>query len=1015
MRSRVAARPRALLAAVVLLLVAAGATAPLRAETADPSTLPAQPGSKAGGCTPKLGAPNSWDQIGETLPVLGNANSESVRTWVPAYRTTPDPWQPCLAYRVPGDARRLERTTDGAKTWGPVFFDGRTSVTGNPMRITGVYAPSRDAVYISEDGNGMAVMRSRDAGATWAPANGGLEGKPVRRVWFAPSNPDVAYALVLTGGAGPAALGAAAEVYATANGGASWTATAARLPQANSSAPTPPFAVAVDPADPAHVYVAYSQGGGPDATPKQGGVILESRDRGASFARPTRLDGELVELLASRRADGTLRLYWLVPQGLAAGIRYSDDNGVKWTEVHVEARFNWLGGLVDPTAADKVLYFGTPYFEAHTGLVALYTRNGFANQELGEQPNAIQTRSYSLSNTTVDRFGQYYIDVGVDCTTERCDPKGAPSNSWLSWRTYRFRPPDPGQALILDPRAGDDPPGTGTFERVHSCDVAARPPTYPGAQDDDGGSLAFDGGTLYYTRRLETGPDDSSAVIRTVDPATCKEAGRLVVHFDPATYADARKRAISDAEGHPLMLPPRPSIDSLSYDPVTDELWFSVSRVAPSLPPFSGDRSNAPFPLWSVPRAGSGPDRQARLRFWTQPCASGGVGLLANDRQRGTLWTCDGKLPGEVTTAGRSLPVCLHPLFSGSQAKGDVWQVQAWGVSRPGWLMVARTNDAGVPNRRLEQFDARTCRHTATWSVPVTEYFPPPRGPEFLSLQIVCDATTYREAGAPDAVAWMRHGPTFMSFQATSLLCPSPTALAYSGGSQVQPGHRLDACATATVPGPAAPLPRATVRISVAGGALRPAVTDAGGRACVPYDVPVDAAQGTRLVIKADVAGDAHLLASAVTGSVLVGAVPVPPPLIIVAPPPAPAPPPIPFPPAPAPAPAPQPGVQPAASPPGQAVSQQGLASEKEREVQLAHAQQESSGEEAASAAEPAAEPVSDSDDSYAFVAVLAGALALGALALGRVAGLGRGLAPSYSTVFAATGSRRTRRGQRRP
>jgi hypothetical protein len=987
-------------------LVLLGSTAPLRAET-DPTTLPPQPGSKAGDCASVLGAPNTWNQIGGAVPIEGNPDTEGFNLWLPKYRTVNDPAKPCLSYRVSGDARGIERSSNGAKTWQPVFFDGRTSTTGAPMRITGLYAPAPGVVYASEDGNGVSMVRSLDAGATWAPANRGLAGKPVRQAWFGLSDARVGYALVLTGGVGQAAEGAAAEVYATTDGGASWRATAARLAQANLSTASVPFSVAVDPADAAHVYVAYSQGGAPDAFPqKPGAVMLESHDYGQSFNAPIRLNGELVELLAARRPSGSLRLYWLVPRGLDGGIRFSDDNGASWTPVVVEARFNWLGGLVDPVAADKVLYFGTPYFEAKTGLVALYSRDGFKTQELGEQPNAIQSRRYILGHSGVDRYGQYYIDVGIQCETERCDPNGAASGAWLSWRTYRFRPPDPGQALVLDVRPTHDNPAGGQFQQLHKCTIGAAGP------EDDAGSLAFDGSRLYFGRRLEAGPVPYSGVVRIADPTACKETGRLIVHFDAGEYEAARKRAVSDSGEHAPLLPPQPSVDSISYDQARDELWLSVPRMADTLPPFSGSAGQAPFPVWSIPRGGNGPDRQAHIRFWTQPCGPGGVGLLANDRVSGTLWTCDGKVPGELTGEGKSKAVCLHPLFAGSQAKGEVWQVQAWGVGSPGTLIVVRNNDKGAPNRRVEQYDARHCRHIDSWDIPIGEFFPAPKGPEFLSLQVVCDPVTFRGEGEPAAVAWMRHGSTFYAHKAPDLSCPSPTAAAYSGPVHVDPGHRLDACATVTVPGPGAPLPKAALRISVADGPAKPATSDAGGRACVPYDVPVNTPQGTRLAVKADVAPDAHLLGSAVTGSVLVGAVPITPAPVVLPPPPAPAPPPIPFPPAPAPAPAPQTGVQPAASPPGQAVSQQGLASEKEREVQLAHAQQESSGEEASSA-EPATEPVSDNDDSYAFVAVLAGALGLGALALGRVAGLAGGAAPSYSTVSVLAGARRKRRRRR--
>jgi hypothetical protein len=924
-----------------------------------------------------LGAPNSWEQIGDAVPARNPDDPD-------AYRLVVDPWLPCRVYRVAGDGRRLERSVDGAKTWTTVFFDGRTSndtTTAAPahLNITGIYVPAPATVYISENGNGVGVARSRDAGASWEPANGGLTDKPVKRLWFAPSNVDVAYAAVPTGGTSSKGVGAAIAFFATRNGGATWQAlTAAQFVNVSD------FSATVDPSDAAHVYIGTSGLGF-----VAGSVIRESHDYGQSFQPLPPFDGDMPELIAARRPSGGLRLYRLT-NGNPRGIKHSDDDGATWVPVTIDNEARWFGGIVDPMNQDKVLYFGLPRFQGRSSLLALYTRNGFVNQEYGEQP-PLTTRNYDSGGWGVDRFGQFYVDVGVYCQTVRCDPNGAPdpNGPWRAWRTLRFRPPDPGQAFVI---GAQPPPGNaagGSITQAHACTVAARPPDYPrSAEEDDAGSLGFGGGRLYYTRRAETGPDPYASVIRIADPVTCQETGRLVVHFDPGTYQDARKRAISDEDNHPLMLPERPSVDSVAYDAVHDELWLSVTRVAETLPPYSGEHPPAPFPVWAVPRSGVGDDRHAELRFWTEPCSIGGVGLLAHDRGSDSLWTCDGKVPGELLRSGTGRATCLHPLFQGSAAEGTVWKVFGWGVSLPGTLVALRDDSTAFPPRRVEQYNARTCTHTASWSVGVADHLIDPRqGPEWVSKQIVCDPLTFRErlngAPAPPAVAWMRRGPRFVAFTAPGLACPSPTALGYTGAAGVRPGTRLDACATVTVPGPAVPLPHAPVRISVAGGPARMAASDANGKACVPFDVPANTAQGTRLTVKAEVVEDAHLLGSTAVGSVLVGQVPVsaappflPPPLIPKPPPP------IPFPPAPAPAPAPQPGVQAAATPPGQPVTQQGMADEKEREIQLAHAQQESSAEERAQIEAPAMEAAGDGND-FAFVAVAAGAIGMAALGLG--------------------------------
>ncbi|HZQ29417.1 MAG TPA: hypothetical protein VFA94_17100 [Acidimicrobiales bacterium] len=1001
-------------AALTWLSAAALCPNPSRAVT-DPASLPPQPGIPAPPCTPRLGPTNTWATMGQPVPVAG-PNSDGI----PPYRLTMDPWRPCLGYRVAGDNRKLERTTDAGTTWHVVFFDDRTSANGNPLRITGIYAPDRDTVYVSEDGNGMAVVRSLDAGTTWQPANVGLAGQPVRQLFFAPSDPAVGYALAFSGGLGGQKTAAQVTFFVTKNAGVSWQ-------QAQTPAlvtPDPP-AFAVDPTTAGTVFLVLNGSSGwagqsPGARTGSA-VLLESNDFGNSYGKAKRLDSDAVGLFGVERPGGALRLY-LLTNSIPRGIRHSDDRGATWTDDTLSATVTWFGGLPDPVDGDHVLYFGTPGFGAKDKLVTLYTRDGFATQEYGTQPPITSNRFWGTGSVwwTVDRYGQFYLDVGIECANEHCDPSApqTPGFTWYAWQTLRFRPPNFGEALVVGGAGGSDKcqgtDCTGTLARVpQPCVVTAQAPLYPrlSGNSDDSGALASDGTHLYYTVRGETGPDPSSGVIRIADPTTCKETGRLIVHFDPATYAAARAKALSDRDGSHL-LPPRPAIDSLAYDSVHDELWFSLDRTADYVDAYNGN-GTAPFPAWAVPRAGAAPDRNAELRFWTQPCAPGGLGLLAHDRAKDTLWTCDAKLPGELSRTGQSLPVCLHPLFQGRTSEDAPWPVDAWGLTRPGTIMA-------LVNGKVQEVDVRACRQLHTWSPAVTDHVPEPYqgGPEDVSMQLVCDALTFRAGlpgatAAPDAVAWTRSGPNFIAYTAPGLACPSPTALSYTGAANVQPGQAFEACATVRVPGPGAGLAAVPVTFDVL-GVSRKALTDSGGQACTPVSVAGSTPQGTLLPVHAAVAADVHMVASAAVGSVLVGQVPVPPPPPPAPPPPvgpappvqppAPPPPVVPF--LPAPAPAAQATVQAPTPPPGQAVSQQGMASEKEKEVQLAHAQQESSGSEADYATEPA---VADKgDDSYAMVGIGAAALALGAMTAGAALARGGATAPAYALASAT--SRRRRR-----
>jgi hypothetical protein len=956
--------------------------------------------------------------MGQPVPIAG-PNSDGI----PPYRLTMDQWRPCLGYRVAGDSRRLERTTDAGATWHVVFSDERTSANGSPFRITGIYAPAPDTVYVSEDGNGMAVVRSLDAGTTWQPANVGLAGQPVRQLFFAPSDVNVAYALAYSGGLGTQKTAAQVTFFVTKDAGATW-----HQAQAPAIVTADPPAFAVDPTVPGTVFLVLngsSGWAGQSLGPRTGSAVLfESNDFGDTYNKAKQLDSDAVGLFGTQRPDKTLRLYELT-NTIPRGIRYSDDRGATWHDATLSATVTWFGGLPDPVNGDHVLYFGTPGFGAKDKLVTLYTRDSFATQEYGNQPPITSNRFWGTGSVwwTVDRYGQFYLDVGIECTNEHCDPSApqTPGFTWYAWQTLRFRPPDFGQAFVIGGAGGSDKCQgagcTGTWAHVtQPCTVTAQAPLYPrlSGNPDDSGAIASDGTHLYYTVRGETGPDPASGVIRIADPATCKETGRLIVHFDPAAYAAARAKALSDRNGAPLM-PSRPAIDSLAYDSLHDELWFSLDRMGDYVDAYNGN-GTAPFPAWSIPRAGGGPDRNAALRFWTQPCAPGGLGLLAHDRVKDTLWTCDGKLPGELALTGQSLPVCLHPLFQGRSSEDAPWPVDAWGLTRPGTIMA-------LVNGKVQEMDVRACRQLHTWSPAVTDHVPEPSqgGPEDVSMQLVCDALTFRgglPAGvaAPDAVAWTRSGSNFFAYTAPGLTCPSPTATSYTGAASVQPGQTFNACATVRVPGPGATLSAVPVTLNVLGSAHK-VVTDANGQACTPVSVAAATPQGTLVSVQAAVAADAHLLASAGVGSVLVGQVavavlppPPPPPAVVVPAPPAPPPPPPPpvAPLLPALQPAPQAAVQPATPPPGQAVSQQGMASEKERQVQLAHAQQESASEADSYAPEPA---VADKgDDSYAMVGVGAAVLALGAMTAGAALSRAGATSPAYALAFATSRRRRRRR-----
>lgn len=207
-----------LLATVPLLGVPVGAEPPpdpvcdlvpvpgcVPAPPPDLPPLDGQPGTPSPTCVAPPTRADTWTAVAP--PVVAaydepytDENGEVARP----YATVVDPWLPCRLYRAGTAAKAfadrdvVQRSTDSGRTWHTVFrLDGFTA--------TRLYVPARDTLYVAEAGMGAAVVRSRDAGATWEYANGGIEGEHVRALAFVPGGAGVAYAVTLPCGRDPEA------------------------------------------------------------------------------------------------------------------------------------------------------------------------------------------------------------------------------------------------------------------------------------------------------------------------------------------------------------------------------------------------------------------------------------------------------------------------------------------------------------------------------------------------------------------------------------------------------------------------------------------------------------------------------------------------------------------------------------------------------------------------------------------------------------------------------------------
>ena len=164
-----------------------------------------------------------------------------------------------------GGERGVYLSTDSGQGWTRVL-QGDNDTTGAsdvhvcPLDTNRVYAVMWDHLRVPDvrryGGPGSGIYRSTDAGANWARLGGGLPppGPDVGRIGLgvAPTDPDRLYAIYIDSN------GSFSAFYASVDGGDVWTQVPASGPLAGSQSSYGWWfaRIWVDPADPAHLFVA---------------------------------------------------------------------------------------------------------------------------------------------------------------------------------------------------------------------------------------------------------------------------------------------------------------------------------------------------------------------------------------------------------------------------------------------------------------------------------------------------------------------------------------------------------------------------------------------------------------------------------------------------------------------------------------------------------------------------------------------------------------------------------------
>jgi photosystem II stability/assembly factor-like uncharacterized protein len=264
------------------------------------------------------------------------------------------------------------KTTDGAKTFEPVFDDQPVQAIGAlalaPSDPKIVWAGTGEAWTIRDsDVTGDGVYKSTDAGATWT--NMGLaETGRIGRIIVHPTNPEIVYVCALGRATGPQQE---RGVFKTADGGRTWQRSLFADPNTGCSG------LSMDAHDPNTLFAGLWQvelttwvmnSGGP------GSAVYVTHDGGSTWKKldnglPKSPVGKIDVAVAPSDAK---RVYALIQTANQGSLWRSDDGGEVWKVVSWDRTLIGRAGYyirvdVNPANADEVLVANSSFHRSLDG------------------------------------------------------------------------------------------------------------------------------------------------------------------------------------------------------------------------------------------------------------------------------------------------------------------------------------------------------------------------------------------------------------------------------------------------------------------------------------------------------------------------------------------------------------------------------------------------------------------------------------------------------------------------